>query len=75
MLSKTIIYLIKGYQYFISPMFAPHCRFSPTCSQYAIQAVQQHGVIKGTYLATKRISKCHPFHEGGFDPVPVKDKQ
>lgn len=74
MLSKAVIYLIKGYQYFVSPMLAPHCRFSPTCSQYAIQAIQQHGAIKGVYLASKRVCKCHPFHEGGLDPVPAKDK-
>lgn len=56
----------------ISPMLGPHCRFSPTCSQYALEAIQTYGVIKGLYLALKRISKCHPFHTGGHDPVPEK---
>ena len=56
----------------ISPMLGPHCRFSPTCSQYALEAIQTYGVIKGLYLALKRISKCHHFHTGGHDPVPEK---
>ena len=72
MLSKAIILLIKGYQYCISPMLGPHCRFTPTCSQYAKDAIQQHGALKGTTLAIKRICKCHPFHCGGIDPVPKK---
>jgi len=70
MFSKLFIGLIKGYQKFVSPMMAPHCRFTPTCSQYALEAVQRFGVIKGLFMASKRILKCHPFHEGGDDPVP-----
>jgi putative membrane protein insertion efficiency factor len=70
MFSKIFISLIKGYQKFISPMMAPHCRFTPTCSQYALEAVQRYGVIKGLILTCKRILKCHPFHAGGVDPVP-----
>ena len=62
--------LIRGYQRFISPVLPPACRFSPTCSQYALEAVQRHGVIKGGWLATKRVAKCHPWNAGGFDPVP-----
>lgn len=72
MLSKAIIFLIKAYQYCISPMLGPQCRFTPTCSQYALQAVQQYGAYKGVMLAAKRILKCHPFHAGGLDPVPTK---
>ncbi len=64
--------MIRFYQMCISPMLGPHCRFSPTCSQYALEAIQTHGAMKGLYLAVKRISKCHPFHTGGHDPVPEK---
>ncbi len=64
--------MIRFYQMCISPMLGPHCRFSPTCSQYALEAINTHGTVKGVYLAIKRISKCHPFHSGGHDPVPEK---
>lgn len=67
---KTIaIFLIRFYQICISPLLAPRCRFYPTCSQYALEAVKKYGFLKGTYLATKRLLKCHPFHKGGYDPV------
>ncbi|SDB24598.1 hypothetical protein SAMN02927930_00953 [Pseudidiomarina indica] len=62
--------LIRLYQLIISPLIGPRCRFSPTCSQYAIEAIQIHGIIRGFWLASKRILKCHPGHPGGFDPVP-----
>ena len=65
-----IIIIIKGYQRFISPLLGSNCRFNPTCSSYAIQAVEQHGIIKGSWLAMKRIGKCHPLNKGGDDPVP-----
>lgn len=61
---------IRFYQIFISPLKAPTCRFYPTCSAYAIEAIQKKGPVKGTWLAIKRIAKCHPFHPGGYDPVP-----
>ncbi|WP_258807788.1 membrane protein insertion efficiency factor YidD [Pseudidiomarina sp. CB1] len=61
---------IRFYQWFISPLIGPRCRFQPTCSQYAIEAIQKHGMMRGFWLASKRISKCHPGHPGGFDPVP-----
>lgn len=61
---------IRFYQYAISPMMAPHCRFYPTCSAYAVEAIQRHGAVKGMYLATRRIMRCHPLAEGGHDPVP-----
>ena len=63
---------IKFYQLFISPLLGSNCRFNPTCSQYAYDAIKQHGVFKGTFLSAKRIGKCHPWHEGGYDPVPNK---
>ena len=72
MLNKIFIAMIRFYQVCISPMLGPHCRFSPSCSQYALEAIQAHGALKGLYLAIKRISKCHPFHTGGHDPVPEK---
>jgi len=61
---------IRFYQIFISPLKPPTCRFYPTCSAYAIKAIQKKGPVKGTWLAIKRIAKCHPFHPGGYDPVP-----
>ena len=61
--------LIRFYQLFISPLFPPTCRFYPTCSQYAIEAIQKKGVLRGGWLAVKRIAKCHPSHSGGYDPV------
>lgn len=62
--------LIKFYQCCISPHFPACCRYIPTCSQYALVAVERFGLLKGSWLALKRICRCHPFHEGGYDPVP-----
>ncbi|MFC0179457.1 membrane protein insertion efficiency factor YidD [Thorsellia kenyensis] len=70
--SKCLIKLVKGYQLFISPLFGPSCRFYPTCSHYAIEAIERFGIIKGIFLSVKRLSKCHPWHEGGEDLVPCK---
>ena len=61
--------IIKGYQIFISPLFPGTCRFYPSCSNYAHEAISKYGILKGSFLATLRILKCHPFHPGGFDPV------
>jgi len=66
---KLIIGLIKVYQKRISPLKKPSCRFYPTCSAYAIEAISKYGSIKGCFMAIKRILKCHPFHPGGYDPV------
>lgn len=66
--------LIKIYQKFISPIFPGKCRFYPTCSTYTYQAIEEYGCIKGIYLGIKRISKCHPFNEGGYDPLPKKNE-
>jgi putative membrane protein insertion efficiency factor len=65
-----VISIIKLYQKIISPLTPPSCRFYPTCSHYGVEAVEKHGALKGTYLAVKRILRCHPFNEGGYDPVP-----
>ncbi|MGJ8682797.1 membrane protein insertion efficiency factor YidD [Paraglaciecola sp.] len=73
-LRKIPIGLIKFYQIVISPMLGPTCRFDPSCSYYAIGAITEHGFIKGCWLSIKRISKCHPLHSGGYDPVPEKNK-
>jgi putative membrane protein insertion efficiency factor len=69
-LSYPLLLLIKIYQYGISPIIGPKCRFTPTCSQYAAEALQKHGLLKGFWLAIKRISKCHPGGSSGYDPVP-----
>lgn len=64
--------LIKLYQWFISPMLGNNCRFHPSCSKYAVEALKSHGLLIGGWLSSKRILKCHPLHPGGFDPVPEK---
>jgi len=69
MVGKILLVLIRGYQIFLSPLFGPTCRFAPSCSHYAINAVQKFGVAKGSWLSLKRLLKCHPFHPGGYDPV------
>ena len=71
-MKKIIIYLIKFYQITLSPLLGSNCRFQPTCSQYMIEAINLHGVLKGVSLGIKRISKCHPWGGKGFDPVPGK---
>ncbi|NOX37894.1 MAG: membrane protein insertion efficiency factor YidD [Calditrichaeota bacterium] len=69
------IYLIKFYRLAISPFFPPSCRFYPSCSEYAQEAILKHGAIRGGWLSIKRIAKCHPFHPGGIDPVPENIKK
>lgn len=66
---RAIIFFLRCYQRFISPLKPRTCRFYPTCSQYSIQAFEKYGVVKGAWLTVKRIGKCHPFHPGGYDPV------
>ena len=68
--SKFFCFLIRIYQICISPLFPPCCRFKPTCSAYALEAIRKYGPLKGGIMSIKRILKCNPFHEGGYDPVP-----
>ncbi len=70
MLRKLFILPIRFYQLCISPMLPAACRFEPTCSQYAVEAITKHGVVRGTWLAIKRIARCHPWGGSGYDPVP-----
>jgi len=67
-----VLALLRFYMKWLSPLFPPSCRFSPTCSTYAYQAIQRFGVIKGSFLAIRRLLCCHPWHSGGYDPVPMK---
>ncbi|TKB51892.1 membrane protein insertion efficiency factor YidD [Ferrimonas aestuarii] len=69
-MQQLLIGLIRLYQKWISPLLGPNCRFQPTCSHYAIEAIKVHGCFKGSWLALRRIVKCHPLHPGGRDPVP-----
>ncbi|MCD8175604.1 MAG: membrane protein insertion efficiency factor YidD [Phascolarctobacterium sp.] len=66
---KPIVLIIKCYQVFISPLLGTHCRFYPTCSAYAVEAIEKKGALKGAWMTLKRLLKCHPFHPGGYDPV------
>ena len=69
-MARAIAFLIRLYQRFVSPLLGPRCRFYPSCSNYALQAVQQFGTLRGSWLAVKRLFRCHPWHPGGYDPVP-----
>jgi putative membrane protein insertion efficiency factor len=68
----VLLGLIRFYRNFISPLFPPSCRFQPTCSQYTLEAVEMFGAVRGGWLGVKRICRCHPFHPGGYDPLPSK---
>jgi len=71
MMIKTIfVNIIKLYQYTISPLLGPHCRFNPTCSNYAIESIKKHNILKALFIIVKRISRCHPWGKSGDDPVP-----
>ena len=67
---QVIQILIRAYQLLVSPLLGPRCRFYPSCSQYALDAITQHGSLRGGWLALRRLARCHPFHSGGYDPVP-----
>ena len=70
-----VIFLIKLYQAVLSPFLGQHCRFYPSCSAYSLEALEKHGVAQGLWLSIKRLSRCHPWHEGGVDPVPEPGKK
>lgn len=70
LLMALLVLLIRGYRLLLSPLLGRHCRFHPSCSEYALEALQRHGLWKGSWLALRRIGSCHPWHAGGFDPVP-----
>ena len=72
-LAWPVVQLVRGYRVAISPWLGMNCRFQPTCSTYTIEALEQHGVVRGTVLAARRIARCHPWGGSGFDPVPGKD--
>ena len=74
-LRQILLWLIRAYQLILSPWLGPRCRFYPSCSCYAHTAIQEHGAMRGAWLALRRLLRCHPFHEGGYDPVPVPDKR
>nr|WP_290669336.1 membrane protein insertion efficiency factor YidD [Ardenticatena sp.] len=69
-MKSIALWLIRFYQRYISPLTGPSCRFQPTCSQYTYEAIEKYGFVKGMWLGIKRILRCHPFHPGGYDPVP-----
>ena len=69
-MKTVLIALLRFYRYAISPMLGRNCRFHPTCSEYAIEAIQRHGALRGDWMAAKRVGRCHPFNSGGYDPVP-----
>ena len=74
-LSLPFIVVIKLYQFTLAPLVGRQCRFSPTCSWYALEAYREHGPLRGTWLTARRILRCHPFHRGGYDPVPLADER
>ncbi len=75
MFRKVLIAPIQVYQRLISPLLPRRCRFYPTCSQYAVEALEIHGAFRGSWLAVRRILRCHPLHPGGYDPVPPRSKE
>lgn len=69
-MKEITLFLIRSYKLLISPLLGSHCRFYPSCSTYTLEAIEKHGLFKGIILGSKRLLKCHPFHQGGVDPVP-----
>ena len=71
---RALQFVIRGYQITLSPFIGNQCRFHPSCSHYAYQAIEEHGALRGSLLAVRRVGRCHPFHPGGLDPVPTKEE-
>lgn len=69
-MQRLVLASLRGYKRFISPLLGQHCRFHPSCSMYMYEAVQRHGTLRGVWMGTKRVCRCHPLNPGGFDPVP-----
>jgi putative membrane protein insertion efficiency factor len=69
-MKQVLLALVRAYQYLLRPMLGSNCRFYPSCSDYAGEAIARHGALRGTWLAMRRVGRCHPYHPGGFDPVP-----
>ena len=69
-MKRVLMALVRAYRYLLSPWWGQHCRFTPTCSEYALEAIERHGSVHGSWLAVRRIARCHPWQPGGFDPVP-----
>ena len=69
-MKPLLLGLVRIYQYLFRPMLGSNCRFAPSCSDYALEAISRHGALKGLWLALRRIARCHPYHPGGYDPVP-----
>lgn len=72
--ARAVVYAVVAYQRLISPLLPRACRFAPTCSEYARLAILEHGAARGTWLALRRVARCHPFHPGGYDPPPVRPR-
>jgi uncharacterized protein len=70
LLAAPLVFLVRGYQRLVSPLLPPACRFYPSCSSYAAAALERHGALRGGWLTVRRLLRCHPFHDGGIDPVP-----
>lgn len=73
-MDAILVGALRFYKRFVSPLLPPACRFYPSCSMYAIEAIQTHGSLRGSWLAAKRLGRCHPFSRGGYDPVPCNDE-
>ncbi len=72
--ARVLVVPIVWYQRFISPLLGPRCRFAPSCSQYAVEALRTHGAVRGLWLSVRRLARCHPFNPGGYDPVPPRSQ-
>ena len=70
--ARVLIVPVVGYRRFVSPLLGPRCRFVPSCSEYTLEALRRHGAARGLWLSVRRLARCHPFHPGGYDPVPAR---